>query len=92
MILLNLVLFYILVQSTASRCDIPRFGKLFRRSVILSDLVSFHILVRITESWCDLRIFGWRYFSLCKFLFLHVFFHFYTCISNILHTEEKLLL
>ena len=41
----SMVLFYILVQSTASWYDFLRFDRQFRLSVILSDLVSFHILV-----------------------------------------------
>ena len=32
---------------------------------------------------------GWWYFSVNKFLFMHVDFDFYTCIYKVLHMDKK---
>ena len=86
-IIFMLVSLDILVWFTASWYDFLHFARLFRRSVILFDLVSFYMLVRSTASWLDLCVLGINIFRALVFLFLHVDFHFYTCIYNVLHTD-----
>ena len=44
--------------------------------------------MRLTASWCDLCVLGINIFSALIFLFLHVDFHFYTCIYNVLHMDR----
>ena len=86
-ILFILVSLDILVWLTASWYDFLHFARLFRLSVSLFQLVSFYILGRLTASWCDLCVLGINIFCALVFLFLHVDFHFYTCIYNVLHMD-----
>ena len=87
-ILFLLVSLDILVWLTASWYHFLHFARLFRLSVILFDLVSFYILVRLTASWCDLCVLGIYIVCALVFSFLHVDFHFYTCIYNVLHMDR----
>ena len=87
-ILFLLVSLDILVWLTASWHDFLHFARLFRFSVILFDLVLCHILVRLTASWCDICVLGLDIFCALVFLILHVDFHFYTCIYNVLHMDR----
>ena len=75
-ILFDLVLFHILVRSTASWNDFFSFGRQFRLGVILSDLVPFRILVRITNSWCDLCVLGGDIFLYIRFYYCMYIFIF----------------
>ena len=87
-ILFLLVSLDILVWLTASWYDFLHFARLFRFSVILFGLVKFHILVRSTASWCDPCVLDINIFCALVFLFLHVDFHFYSCIYNVLHMDR----
>ena len=90
-ILFDLVLFHILVRSTAYWYDF------FSSWYDLSDLVSFRILVRITKSWYDLCVLGgdiFLYISLYScmyiFIFTHVFKTSCTQIKFLVYCKEVL--
>ena len=44
--------------------------------------------MRLTASWCDLWVWGFDIICPLVFYFLHVDFHFYTCIYNVLHMDR----